>query len=104
MQIRCWMLVCRDRYTLKSFASGEMLVHKDLPTDSTSMAMYAERFCRLETIVSRKLAQLKEVSNKRCERTGICLLAAYMKPCFLGSVSVRIHIRVSGKMCPFCIP
>lgn len=101
MRIRCCMLVCRDRCNLKSFASGEMLVHKDLPTDTTSMTMFGERFCKLETVVSRKLSQRRVVSNTCCECTRICLLAANLKPCFSESVSVRV--RVSGKRCAYSV-
>lgn len=46
---------------MKAFSSGDMLVHKDLPIDEASMAMYGEQFYKLEVAVLRKLTMHKGV-------------------------------------------
>lgn len=54
---------CASRKAIKSFASGDMLVHKDAPIDRESMKIHGERFYNLEVAVTQQVAQKKGVSR-----------------------------------------
>lgn len=48
----------------KLFAGGEMLLHRNAPTDAVSMKVHGERYVKLESEATKRVNQIRQASEK----------------------------------------